>query len=129
MDILTSAACLTSLLMGALGPDDAENKGEIVKRLVYHYSGGSPNAVSDSAEPQPGGGGEGGSKIEFVLCCGDDFTDEDMFRALNGLSGDALVEDHVFTVSVGARNKATLAKWHVLEPRDVLGNTSLLVAL
>ncbi|KAI3325681.1 glycosyltransferase family 20 protein [Xylariaceae sp. AK1471] len=82
------------------------NKGEIVKRLVQEYS-------SDS-------------KLEFVLCCGDDFTDEDMFRALNGLSGAQLVSDHVFTVSVGASNKVTLAKWHVLEPKDVLGSAALL---
>jgi trehalose 6-phosphate synthase/phosphatase len=85
------------------------NKGEIVKRLVNEYSSNS--------------------KLEFVLCCGDDFTDEDMFRALNGVSGDQLVRDDVFTVSVGASNKVTLAKWHVLEPTDVLGSAALLVGM
>ncbi|KAI0099753.1 trehalose-phosphatase [Nemania sp. FL0031] len=87
------------------------NKGEIAKRLVHHYN-------SNSA---PG--------LEFVLCCGDDFTDEDMFRALNGLSDGHLVGEHVFTVSVGARNKKTLAKWHVLEPKDVLESAALLVGV
>ncbi|KAI1822438.1 trehalose-phosphatase [Xylaria intraflava] len=98
------------------------NKGEIAKRLVHQYSSGSTKL------PQ-GDGRDGDSKLEFVLCYGDDFTDEDMFHALNGLSGDQLVDDHVFTVSVGARNKVTLAKWHVLESKDVLESVSLLVGV
>jgi trehalose 6-phosphate synthase/phosphatase len=81
------------------------NKGEIVKRLVASYG----NAV--------------GEPPEFVICLGDDFTDEDMFRALNG-SG--LPEDHIFTVTVGASSKMTLAHWHLLEPSDVIDSIALL---
>ncbi|KAI2631227.1 trehalose-phosphatase [Xylaria nigripes] len=95
------------------------NKGEIAKRLVRQYS---------LDEVQRENGNEA-SRLDFVACYGDDFTDEDMFRALNDLSGDELADDHVFTVSVGARYKVTLAKWHVLQPKDVLESTSLLVGV
>lgn len=81
------------------------NKGEIAKKLVNSY------------------GSEVGQPPEFVLCLGDDFTDEDMFRALNG-SG--LPAEHVFTVTVGASSKMTLAKWHILEPTDVISAIALL---
>lgn len=81
------------------------NKGEIVKRLVSSY------------------GHEVGLPLEFVLCLGDDFTDEDMFRALNAST---LPAEHVFTVTVGASNKMTLAHWHLLEPSDVISSIALL---
>lgn len=81
------------------------NKGEIVKRLVASY------------------GTEKGQAPEFLLCLGDDFTDEDMFRALNS-SG--LPEEHVFTVTVGASSKMTLAHWHLLEPSSVISTIGLL---
>jgi trehalose 6-phosphate synthase/phosphatase len=58
-----------------------------------------------------------------ILCLGDDFTDEDMFRALNA-SG--LPNEHVFTVTVGASSKMTLAHWHLLEPKDVISSVALL---
>jgi trehalose 6-phosphate synthase/phosphatase len=81
------------------------NKGEIAKRLVASYG-------HDVGEPP-----------EFILCLGDDFTDEDMFRALNA-SG--LPKEHVFTVTVGASSKMTLAHWHLLEPADVITSVALL---
>ncbi|KAI1756214.1 trehalose-phosphatase [Xylaria castorea] len=101
------------------------NKGEIAKRLVHHYNS---NAVSQTSENKTDGATKG-SKLEFVLCCGDDFTDEDMFRALIGLSGTQLMDEHIFTVSVGAHNKETMAKWHVLEPKDVLESAALLAGV
>ncbi|EKG17871.1 Glycosyl transferase family 20 [Macrophomina phaseolina MS6] len=78
------------------------NKGEIAKRLVLEY---------------------GDSPPEFIFCSGDDFTDEDMFRALRGTK---LPEDHVFSVTVGASSKQTLASWHLLEPADVISCIALL---
>jgi trehalose 6-phosphate synthase/phosphatase len=81
------------------------NKGEITKRLVESY------------------GQDVGEALEFVLCLGDDLTDEDMFRALNA-SG--LPETHTFTVTVGASSKMTLAHWHLLEPADVVTSMALL---
>ena len=81
------------------------NKGEIAKRLVESY------------------GQEIGEPPEFALCLGDDFTDEDMFRALNASS---LPAEHAFTVTVGASSKMTLAHWHLLEPKDVISTVALL---
>ncbi|KAH8593901.1 glycosyltransferase family 20-domain-containing protein [Bisporella sp. PMI_857] len=81
------------------------NKGEIAKRLVLDY------------------GEEAGQPPEFVLCLGDDLTDEDMFRALNSSS---LAPEHYFTVTVGASSKNTLAHWHLLEPVDVISSIALL---
>ncbi|KAF2729001.1 hypothetical protein EJ04DRAFT_516242 [Polyplosphaeria fusca] len=81
------------------------NKGEIAKRLVQGYG--------DGPEEAP----------DFVLCLGDDFTDEDMFRALRSSK---LPADHVFSVTVGASSKQTLASWHLVEPADVISTVSML---
>lgn len=70
------------------------NKGEIVKRLLAAH----PDA-------------------DFVLCAGDDKTDEDMFRALRKSD---LGEDSFFAVTVGPPDKKTLANWHVDESEDVV---------
>ncbi|KAI1305077.1 trehalose-phosphatase [Xylaria venustula] len=104
------------------------NKGEIAKRLVHHYTSEAASRAGEKNTAQQDGVSES-SELGFVLCCGDDFTDEDMFRALDGLSGTQLVADHVFTVSVGAKNKVTSAKWHVLEPQDVLERSALLAGV
>ncbi|OLN85827.1 Trehalose-phosphatase [Colletotrichum chlorophyti] len=87
------------------------NKGEIAKRLVHTYN-------EKGTEP-----------VQFVLCLGDDFTDEDMFRSLNGLSGTEVAHEHVFTVTVGASTKVTLARWHLLEPEDVVECVALLAGV
>ncbi|ETI29471.1 trehalose-phosphatase [Cladophialophora carrionii CBS 160.54] len=81
------------------------NKGYIATRLIneYGYSKGEPP--------------------EFVLCLGDDQTDEDMFRAL--LKTD-LPKEHVFACTVGASSKRTLATWHLLEPSDVIASINAL---
>ncbi|KAH0442446.1 glycosyltransferase family 20 [Colletotrichum camelliae] len=92
------------------------NKGEIAKRLVHTYNS------APATDKHPG-------RVEFVLCLGDDFTDEDMFRALNGLSGNEVEHEHVFTVTVGASTKVTLARWHLLEPEDVVECVALLAGV
>jgi trehalose 6-phosphate synthase/phosphatase len=99
------------------------NKGEICKRLVASYN-------SECAALSP----DTNAKVEFVICAGDDFTDEDMFRALNGLSvstdGKAAIEpEHTFTVTVGPSTKVTLARWHLLEPEDVIECVALLAGV
>lgn len=96
------------------------NKGEIVKRLVATYS--RPGGEPTEEDSNPG-------QLEFSMCAGDDFTDEDMFRSLNGVSGSVLAADEVFTVTVGASTKVTLAKWHLLEPEDVIECVTLLSGL
>lgn len=107
------------------------NKGEIAKRLVNSYNSDMshiPGSAVRSSNP------DSNSKVEFVLCMGDDFTDEDMFRSLNGLSAPStdkaeeakLEPEHVYTVTVGASTKVTLARWHLLEPEDVIDCLTLL---
>lgn len=95
------------------------NKGEIVKRLVASYNTDASHLAEMDHVTEKGG-------VEFALCMGDDFTDEDMFRALNSVSGSAVDEDKIFTVTVGASTKVTLAKYHVLEPSDVIEGMALL---
>lgn len=46
-----------------------------------------------------------------------------MFRSLRQTK---LPTDHVFSVTVGASSKQTLASWHLLEPSDVISVISLL---
>lgn len=109
------------------------NKGEISKRLVLQYNNDMshvPGSAVSADKP-------GSDKVEFVLCLGDDFTDEDMFRALNGLSApptdkgeEAKVKaENVYTVTVGASTKVTLARWHLLEPEDVVDCVALLAGV
>ena len=89
------------------------NKGEIVKRLVADY-------VVPGADNQPG------EVPEFLICLGDDFTDEDMFRAMNG-SG--LSDETAYSVVVGASTRMTLAKWHLPEAQDVVYSMAGLAGL
>jgi trehalose 6-phosphate synthase/phosphatase len=106
------------------------NKGEIAKRLVREY--GEPprtpltSKPSESTKAPTDGTSETftPSIPDFVYCLGDDFTDEDMFRALNGISD--LSRETVFTCTVGASSKQTLASWHLLEPADVISTLGLL---
>lgn len=93
------------------------NKGEIAKRLITMY-----HTPSTESEDKSG-------HLEFALCMGDDFTDEDMFRSLNAASGPVLDANHVFTVTVGASTKVTLAKSHLLEPEDVIECVALLAGV
>lgn len=97
------------------------NKGEIARRIVEEHM-------------------ETDTPPEFILCMGDDFTDEDMFRALNNVVSTnnnnttanssnkkrGLQKEQVFTVTVGASSKMTLASWHLLEPADVIATLGLL---
>jgi len=129
------------------------NKGEIAKRLIAEYSEEAEELSEpeeDSAtiptgrklEPTPTGMSSGPPSIpepalpaavanklhvssgpDFVLCLGDDFTDEDMFRALNASD---LPKEKVFSVTVGASSKITAASWHLLEPQDVISALGLL---
>ena len=46
-----------------------------------------------------------------------------MFRSLRVSN---LKEDHVFAVTIGAGAKQTLAKWHLVEPPDVIAAIALL---
>jgi trehalose 6-phosphate synthase/phosphatase len=66
-----------------------------------------------------------GPPISPTLQIKRDVDDEllDMFRAL---LHSGLPTDHTFSVTVGASSKQTLARWHVLEPVDVIAVIALL---
>ncbi|KAI8622700.1 glycosyltransferase family 20-domain-containing protein [Chytriomyces sp. MP71] len=76
------------------------NKGEIVKSLL---------------QSQP--------DTDFVLCAGDDKTDEDMFKAL---SRSNMPEDECFTVTIGSATKKTKALWHVVKPEELIDLLAIL---
>ncbi len=84
------------------------NKGEIVKRLVQ-------NIIKES-----------GKNPDFILCLGDDQTDEDMFRALNDLELNSKETCNFYPVTVGPAAKKTIAKSHLLDPHQVLETLGLL---
>lgn len=86
------------------------NKGAIAKRLISERSAHEPK-------------GQAFTPPDFTLCLGDDFTDEDMFRALRASS---LPKSDVFSCTVGPSSKQTCASWHLLEPSDVLSTVSML---
>ncbi|CAO3632906.1 unnamed protein product [Mucor fragilis] len=80
----------------------ATNKGEIIKRLL--------SANQD---------------IDFIMCCGDDKTDEDMFKALKKIDSPTLP---VFTIVVGIEDKKTMATWRLPAVDDVLDTFNCLAA-
>ena len=86
------------------------NKGFVAKKLAHEYAQNEP--------------------IEFILCLGDDRTDEDMFRGLNALDDRVIRKKHVFTVMVGSDSDAervpTVARWNLPAPEDVLDTAALL---
>lgn len=74
----------------------AINKGEVIKRGVSQH----PDAT-------------------FVLCAGDDKTDEDMFRVLANMKRGG-VNQIAFTITIGPADKRTLAVWHVETPNQFI---------
>lgn len=81
------------------------NKGQVAQRLVDEI-----RAVS-------------GKPPDFVLCFGDDVTDEDMFRALRD-SG--LAKDTVYSVTIGESQKLTHADWILSDPKEVIATIIML---
>lgn len=108
------------------------NKGEIVKRLVWH-SHGTPQDLLESVKQDV----PLDEMPDFILCLGDDFTDEDMFRQLNTIEAKWEQEypDRVnewghfgfYPVTVGSASKQTVAKAHLTDPQQVLDTLGLLV--
>lgn len=109
------------------------NKGEIVKRLVWHQHG----KLQDLSKPVKKEGMKISEMPDFILCLGDDFTDEDMFRQLNSIEADwsdIYPNDKndwnhygIYPVTVGSASKQTVAKAHLTDPGQVLDTLGLLV--
>jgi trehalose 6-phosphate synthase/phosphatase len=91
------------------------HKGSVAARLLEH-SGLAAAEVSRSSARSD-------SAPDFVLCVGDDRTDEDMFAAVNGSGGGA----HYFTVRVAEDGHnaqlpfSSAAKYFVHSPEEVVG--------
>ncbi|CCE61295.1 hypothetical protein TPHA_0A02130 [Tetrapisispora phaffii CBS 4417] len=108
------------------------NKGEIVKRLIWNKHGETPDFLkgADTGKPFE-------QMADFVLCLGDDRTDEDMFKQLNSVH-DIWSEKYpdmkngngsygLYPVSVGSGKKKTVAKAHLTDPQQVLETLGLLI--
>lgn len=100
------------------------NKGEIVRRLVLCSDLIKQTPLSHDKCP------------DFVLCLGDDTTDEDMFRTLNGIEADWKRAGYptnsngtygLFPVTVGPANKVTVAKAYLSDPHQVHDTIGLLL--
>ncbi|RKP12614.1 glycosyltransferase family 20-domain-containing protein [Piptocephalis cylindrospora] len=87
----------------------ALNKGEIVRRLVQEETTHSSS-----------------SSLQWLMCAGDDKTDEDMFRALR--KDKAAPKDRDWTVTIGEQEKRTLARWHVRQPEQLISLLGQLAA-
>ncbi|EIE88419.1 hypothetical protein G6F55_007210 [Rhizopus delemar] len=74
------------------------NKGEILKRLLN------------------------GRRFDFVMCCGDDRTDEDMFKTLKKASD---LHDK-FSVMIGPEDRQTQAAWYLPTVQDVMDSLQIL---
>ncbi|CAB4256580.1 similar to Saccharomyces cerevisiae YDR074W TPS2 Phosphatase subunit of the trehalose-6- phosphate synthase/phosphatase complex, which synthesizes the storage carbohydrate trehalose [Maudiozyma barnettii] len=108
------------------------NKGEIVKRLVWHKYGTPQDLLKPLDQKLPID-----EMPDFILCLGDDFTDEDMFRQLNSIEShwNGKYDDKrnrwgnfgFYPVTVGSAAKVTVAKAHLTDPQQVLDTLGLLV--
>lgn len=109
------------------------NKGEIVRRLVWNPHG-EEQVIEDNFLID-----EKVSKdklAEFILCLGDDVTDEDMFDQLKKIEEqwvtkfpEEKINGHfgIYPVTVGSASKKTIAKAHLTDPQQVLDTLGLLV--
>lgn len=70
------------------------NKGEIVNQLI-------------SIHPD----------CDFILCAGDDRTDEDMFKAMKN---SCLPDELLFSCIIGPTSKKSSAQWRACEPKDLI---------
>ncbi|KAI9308246.1 glycosyltransferase family 20-domain-containing protein [Cunninghamella echinulata] len=60
------------------------------------------------------------SNVDFILCAGDDRTDEDMFRIFSNNSNSLFSDKILFTISVGPADKNTLATWYMESYNDLI---------
>lgn len=108
------------------------NKGEIVKRLVLNPHGSSqdPSLAKLNPEKVPAD-----QLPDFMLCLGDDQTDEDMFKSLKEIEGKWHLQElpknqfgsyGVYPVLVGPASKQTIATAHLNDPSQVVDTLGLL---
>lgn len=108
------------------------NKGEIVRRLVWHKHGSPQDMLDNSREELTKD-----EMPDFIFCLGDDLTDEDMFKQLNKIEGiweKKYPDQHnswnnfgFYPCTVGSASKKTVAQAHLTDPQQVLDTLGLLV--
>ncbi|KAH3675726.1 hypothetical protein WICMUC_002518 [Wickerhamomyces mucosus] len=108
------------------------NKGEIVRRLVCAKHG-SPQVHNQSTNKE----NDFEELPDFIVCLGDDSTDEDMFNKLNDVEKDwesKAYSKHekfenfgIYPIKVGTASQVTNAKFHLNNPTQVLETLGLLV--
>ncbi|OBA22406.1 hypothetical protein METBIDRAFT_77813 [Metschnikowia bicuspidata var. bicuspidata NRRL YB-4993] len=109
------------------------NKGEIVKRLVLcrHGAKQEPHVVKLDPDATPIN-----ELPDFMLCLGDDVTDEDMFLSLKDIEAQWHLKElpkneagayGVYPVLVGPAAKKTLASAHLNNPLQVIDTLGLLL--
>ncbi|KAI8834177.1 trehalose-phosphatase [Chytriomyces cf. hyalinus JEL632] len=62
-------------------------------------------------------------ETDFMLCAGDNKTDEDMFKAL---AQSNMPKDDCFTVTIRSAPKKTKASWHVVKPEELIDLLAIL---
>ncbi|GEQ69580.1 hypothetical protein JCM33374_g3252 [Metschnikowia sp. JCM 33374] len=108
------------------------NKGEIVKRLVLcpHGAKQEPKVIKLDPDATPAD-----ELPDFMLCLGDDVTDEDMFGSLKEIESQWHLKDlpkndygayGVYPVLVGPAAKQTFATAHLNNPSQVIDTLGLL---
>jgi trehalose 6-phosphate synthase/phosphatase len=78
------------------------NKGEAVKRALASCNAG------------------------FLLCAGDDRTDEDMFKVLKKHVTSGASDKILFTISIGPADKKTAADWYLDTSTDLVDVVAIL---
>jgi trehalose 6-phosphate synthase/phosphatase len=59
-------------------------------------------------------------ECDFIICAGDDKTDEDMFRAIRRHHSQLLDPSRAFCITIGGAKKKTTADWHVPSPEQLI---------
>lgn len=107
------------------------NKGEIVKRLVLNPHGAKQEASATQCTPKETPAEQ---LPDFMLCSGDDITDEDMFKSLLDIEEQWHLQDlpkniygayGVYTILVGPAAKKTLATAHLNNPSQIVDTLGL----
>lgn len=107
-------AYLENSLASAYPVDVMSGKANVEVRPKMYNKGEIVRSIFKQEEEKP----------QFVLCMGDDTTDEDMFRAVLD-QGD---RDHFFTVCIGPATKMTVASSHLTNPEKNYGALEALIS-
>lgn len=90
------------------------NKGEIVKRLLLSSSTSLSNNNNVSC-------------FDFTLACGDDSTDEDMYKYLQL----ATIQNNSnkFSIFIGPKDRKTTASWNIPNVQDMINTLTKMAAI